>query len=114
MSVDRSHLAPPRPPMNRNQSTRPKEPIINGQVVKDRRRQLGITQVQLSIMSACNPTTIRKIERGHQIDPPTSITLRIAKSLAITVEALCRGARPYQGRISRVGHKHTYDENLEV
>lgn len=103
-----------RPAMNRNRSTHPREPILNGEVVKQRRKQLQLTQVQLAIMSACNPATIRKIERGINIDPPTSISLRIAKSLAITVEALCRGARPYQGRISRVGDKHTYDESVEV
>lgn len=101
---------PTRPPMNKNQAARPREAIINAEVVKERRKQLGITQTQLAIMAATNPTTIRKIERGVNLDPPTSITLRIAKSLAVSVEALCRGARPYSGRISRVGQRVHYDE----
>lgn len=114
MPDPRVNLAPLRPAMNRDRSVHPREAIINGQVVKQRRNQMQITQVQLAIMSACNPATIRAIERGKSIDPPTSITLRIAKSLGITVEALCRGARPYQGRISRLGDKVSYDESVEV
>lgn len=100
--------------MNRDQSARPKEVIINAEVVRSRRKQLGFSQTQLAIMAAMNPTTLRRIERGVNLDPPTSITLRLAKSLAITVEALCRGARPYSGRVSRVGARFQYDEGYEV
>lgn len=102
-------LAPMRPGMNRGAKVRPQEPIINAAVVRERRVHLGMTQVQLAIAAATNPTTIRKIERGRNLDPPTSVTLRLAKALSTSVEALCRGARPYSSRnISRVGTRIQY------
>lgn len=95
-----SEPAPLRPRMNKGAVSTAKQPIINAIVVKTRRKQLGITQVQLAIMAACSPHTVRQIERGKQLDPATSVTLRIAKSLSVTVEALCAGARPYEARYS--------------
>jgi transcriptional regulator with XRE-family HTH domain len=77
--------------MNRDQGARAKDPVISAEVVKMRRKALGLTQMQLSIMSATNLRTIQGIERGKQLDPATSVTLRIAKALSVTVEALCRG-----------------------
>lgn len=89
---------PLKPKMNRDQGKRAKEAIINRDVVKARRSALGLTQHQLAIMSACSPHTLSQIERGMQLDPATSVTLRIAKALSITVEALCADARPYSSR----------------
>lgn len=88
---------PMRPRMNQRQRGRA-EQIINPSVVKERRRALGFTQMQLAIMSACSPRTIALIERGKSLDPSTSVTLRIAKALSIHVEALCAGSRPYSSR----------------
>jgi DNA-binding XRE family transcriptional regulator len=91
--------------MNRHQSKTVREPIINAEVVKTRRRALGLTQVQLALMAACSQSTIRQIEQGKKLDPVTSVTLRIAKSLSVTVEALCRDARPYTSRYATNRHE---------
>lgn len=107
MMPEQREPAPLRPKMNEGAISTAKMPIINANVVKTRRKQLGLTQVQLAIMSASSPHTIRQIERGKQLDPATSVTLRIAKSLSVTVEALCAGARPYEARYS-------HRENLHV
>lgn len=86
-----------RPPMNRGQRKRA-EIVINGLVCKQRRKNLGLTQVELAIMSATSPRTIAMIERGKNLDPPTSVTLRIAKALSVTVEALTAGSTPFTSR----------------
>lgn len=98
MRTDRS---PIRPAMNAAQGKRVKEAIINPTVVRNRRRALGLSQVQLAIMSATSTRTIALIERGRQLDPATSVTLRIAKALSVTVEALCAENRAYSGRTAR-------------
>lgn len=89
---------PLRPPMNAKQATRPKAAMLNAEIVRSRRRALGLTQVMLAVMAGCQPRTIAQIERNKQLDPPTSVTLRIAKALSVTVEALTRGAEPYSAR----------------
>lgn len=96
-AVNENSRNPMRPPMNAQQRRRA-DVIIDGDLVKQRRRALGLTQYDLSIMAACAPRTITQIERGKAIDPPTSITLRLAKALSVTVEALTRGAKPYSSR----------------
>lgn len=90
-----------RPKMNRNQRKRPQEPIINKDVVAWRRKALGLSQGQLAIMAAVAPLTISHIERGIKLDPATSVTLRVAKALSLTVEALCADANPYTSRNPR-------------
>lgn len=90
-----------RPPMNAQRRARA-EIVINGALVKDRRKRLGMSQVQLGLASATSARTIALIERGKSLDPPTSTTLRLAKALSVTVEALCRGAQPYTSRTAQV------------
>lgn len=89
---------PMRPPMNAAQKPRPQSAMLNAEVVRSRRRALGLTQVMLAVMAGTNARTIAQIERNKQLDPPTSVTLRIARALSVTVEALCRGAEPYSAR----------------
>lgn len=91
---------PMRPPAKRVQKRRA-EVIINAEVVRQRRRALGFTQMDLAIMASCSPRTIAMIERGKSIDPATSVTLRLARALSCTVEALCSDARPYSSRTVR-------------
>lgn len=88
-----------RPKMNQKVRQRA-EAIINGSVVKNRRKALGLTQVELAIMAATSPRLVAMIERNQSIDPATSVTLRLARALSVTVEALCAGARPYTSRVS--------------
>lgn len=86
-----------RPPMNRKQR-RLAEVVINGDVVKRRRKALGLTQMQLAVAASTTVRLIGRVEAGRTIDPPTSVTLRLAKALSVTVEALTSGAQPYTSR----------------
>lgn len=72
--------------------------VINGEVVKRRRRALGLSQVELSLMTYTTVRVIGQIERGKSLDPPTSTTLRLAKALSVTVEALCAGNQAFTSR----------------
>lgn len=83
--------------MNQHRRRNP-EVIINGDVVKRRRKAFGLTQVELGLMADCHSRVIAQIEKGRALDPATSVTLRLAKALSLTVEALCAGARPYTSR----------------
>jgi len=74
------------------------EVVINGEVVRARRRALGLTQMDLSLMAWTTVRVIQRIERGLQLDPPTSTTLRLAKALSVTVEALCAGNKAFTSR----------------
>ena len=82
---------PMRPPMNAKQLVRAQR-VINGDVVRTRRKALGMTQIELGIRAATTSRVIASIERNRTLDPPTSTTLRLAKALSVTVEALCAGA----------------------
>jgi DNA-binding XRE family transcriptional regulator len=96
-AVLQNSRSPMRPPMRAKQRTRA-EVIINGELVRARRKALQFTQYDLAIAASCSPRTITQIERGKALDPPTSITLRLAKALSVTVEALTKGAQPYSSR----------------
>lgn len=74
------------------------EVVINGEVVRRRRHAMGLTQVELSLMAWTTVRVIARIERGAQLDPPTSTTLRLAKALSVTVEALCAGNQAFTSR----------------
>lgn len=88
---------PARPPMNRNLRARA-EVVINADVVKQRRKALGLSQVELALMAVTSPRVITAVEKGRAIDPATSVTLRLARALSVTVEALCAGAQPFSSR----------------
>lgn len=89
---------PHRPVMNRKVSGSAREPVINVGVMKARRAAMGYSQVQLAVAAGCSSRTIQQIERGKQMDPSTSVTLRIAKALSMTVEALTKGHHAYTSR----------------
>jgi ribosome-binding protein aMBF1 (putative translation factor) len=99
---------PMRPPMNAKQ-LRAAQRVINGDVVRNRRKALGMTQIELGIRAATTSRVIASIERNRTLDPPTSTTLRLAKALSITVEALCAGAQPYTSRTAtKPRDRHSY------
>lgn len=97
LNLTEPYHGPARPPMNAKQR-RLAEAIINGDVVRRRRKALNLTQTELAIMASTTVRLISRIERGVALDPPTSVTLRLAKSLSVTCEALCSGSLPYTSR----------------
>ena len=56
-----------------------------GQVIKARRRELGLTQDELARRVGCAPVTIRKIEYDD-LRPSVQIAERLAMALVIPLE----------------------------
>ncbi|HEY9733245.1 MAG TPA: helix-turn-helix transcriptional regulator [Drouetiella sp.] len=61
--------------------------VILGAVLKRRRRNLGVTQQQLSDMSGVNRTFICNVENG-QVNPSFSILLKLSKGLRVKPSTL--------------------------
>jgi DNA-binding XRE family transcriptional regulator len=74
-----------------------------GQVVKTRRRELGLTQDELARRVGCAPVTLRKIEYDD-LRPSVQIAERLAMSFAIPLEeradSLCAWPAPTAPRLS--------------
>lgn len=71
--------------------------------VRDRRKELGMTQAKLAEMCGLRQSRIAEIETGASPDPPGSTVLSIARALGTTSENLYEGPKP----TARKRHKAT-------
>ncbi|HDR4587794.1 TPA: helix-turn-helix transcriptional regulator [Bacillus cytotoxicus] len=58
------------------------------QVIKEKRKNKGWTQLILAKQSGVPQPTISQIERGERISPSYQSIIKIAKALEITIEEL--------------------------
>ena len=58
------------------------------QVIKEKRKKKGWTQLILAKQSGVPQPTISQIERGERISPSYQSIIKIAKALEITIEEL--------------------------
>ena len=56
--------------------------------VRERRKELKISQTELSLRTGISRTTLNKIESGRQTNVKTSTIIRLATALAIAPEQL--------------------------
>lgn len=61
---------------------------IKGEVLRKRREELGLTQMQLSERSGVSQGTIDRIENGITLNPTSATERALAKELKTSVEAL--------------------------
>lgn len=66
--------------------------VQSGERVRDRRKALGFTQVELGTMAATTPETICRIELG-QLQPREPLKLAIAYALMLEVEEIWPAVR---------------------
>ena len=62
-----------------------------GNIIKQRRKTLGITQVHLAELAGVNPNTIIRIEKG-QINPSIEVINNIAEVLGMELSLLLKSS----------------------
>ena len=93
-----------------------------GRIIKEKRKEIGLTQEQLAEQLNLNPKTVSRWERGTNV-PDVSVLNSIAEVLSVDVEALVLGktkenqvkTSPDQGPETRVTrHKKLYETNRTI
>ncbi len=61
--------------------------VMDGKRMRDRRRELGITQAQLAEMVGTAQARISQIENGES-EPSIDVLMRLARALGVTTDYL--------------------------
>lgn len=79
-----------RPTKPRNPEGKIRDPEDLGYIIKDRRKELGLTQTQLAQACKCSPRFIGDMERGIAGGNIRQV-IRVCKTLGIDLFAKVRG-----------------------
>jgi transcriptional regulator with XRE-family HTH domain len=74
--------------------------IAFGEVVRSRRKTVGLTQEELAERAAIHPTYVGLVERGER-NPSLDVAARIANALDVTLAELIARSESGQSPISK-------------